>query len=305
MALKKQIDSIFIWILFLTSALFAVGSNLAGFGLDSEGNNLAAFLAIALPFFAVLSHAACVLGAKRALFFLLLSFFTGFIFEAAAVNFGLISGGSYSYDMAGSVFAGVPLSIPVFWFVFIYTVYGLMNAVIIYKQGKTPVYNNGSLKYLLSLIFINAFLIMIIDLIMDPVMIAWGEWSWQGGGLYFDIPAENFLGWLAIGLIAGGIFRTYEYYFPANRNIIDKNVHLIPVLGYFTVILSFTYFAFALALYSLAAASIFLYLPTIILLLKITGNLSLTDAKIKPAIILPIQKTFKQTKIPQPLPRQK
>jgi bisanhydrobacterioruberin hydratase len=295
-----MINTKIVWALFVLSALFAVGGNLAGFGLDSDGNNLAAFLAIALPFLAVLSHAYYVLGAKRAVFFLFLSFFTGFVFEAIAVNFGLITGGSYTYDMPGPALAGVPLSIPVFWFVFIYSAYGLINAAVIYYGGSLPNKETGNYPFLLYLITLNAILVMMIDLVMDPVMISWGEWTWQGGGWYFDIPAENFLGWLAIGLIAGGIFRTYEYYHP-KINSAEKNIHLIPVLGYFTVIFFFTYFAYALTFYSLAVASILIYIPIIIASLKLTGKFSFPGE----SFTIQRQDIPKLEKITQTLPKQK
>jgi uncharacterized membrane protein len=295
-----MINTKIVWVLFVLSALFAVGGNLAGFGLNSDGNDIASLLAIALPFLAVLSHAIYVLGAKRAMFFLFISFFTGFIFEAAAVNFGLITGGSYTYDMAGPALAGVPLSIPVFWFVFIYSAYGLINAAIIYRGGVLPNKEACNYPFLLYLITLNAILVMMIDLVMDPVMISWGEWSWQGGGWYFDIPAENFLGWLAIGLIAGGIFRMYEYYYP-KINLTEKNIHLIPVLGYFTVILFFTYSAFNLGFYYLALASLFIYLPIIIASLKLTSKLSLSIKSFD----IQFQNNPKLAETPQPLPKQK
>ena len=40
------------------------------------------------------------------------------------------------------------------------------------------------------------------DLLMDPMMVAWGMWVWDHPGAYFGIPWGNFLGWLLVaGLI--------------------------------------------------------------------------------------------------------
>ena len=33
------------------------------------------------------------------------------------------------------------------------------------------------------------------DVIMDPIMVAGGNWVWEKGGAYFGIPLQNFWGW--------------------------------------------------------------------------------------------------------------
>ena len=302
-----SINSRIVWALFFISVLIAVGSNLAGIGFNATDNNLIIFSAFAFPFIAVLSHSIYILGIKRALFFLFLSAATGTVFETIGVNFGLITGGTYAYNMAGPTLAGVPLVIPMFWFVFIYSAYGLVNATIAYKNRPMPSPIKGGLKYLFLLIITDAILITVIDLIMDPVMVAWGEWSWTGGGLYYDIPTENFLGWLTIGLIVSGVFRTFEYYYPNQKNIEDKRIHLIPVLGYFTIIFSFTLFSFSASIYSLTLLSIIFYFPLIIILLFSAGKISLAAVNTKPqkVDIFPGQLEPERAKNYQSLPKDK
>jgi lycopene beta-cyclase len=40
------------------------------------------------------------------------------------------------------------------------------------------------------------------DLFLDPQMVGWGFWVWEGTGAYFGIPLVNFLGWFLVsGLI--------------------------------------------------------------------------------------------------------
>jgi putative membrane protein len=39
------------------------------------------------------------------------------------------------------------------------------------------------------------------DVFLDPRMARDGFWSWPGGGRYEDVPASNFAGWLATGLV--------------------------------------------------------------------------------------------------------
>jgi uncharacterized membrane protein len=296
-----------VWALFFISVLTAVASNLLGAGFNTTENNLIVFSAFAFPFIAVLSHAIYILGIKRALFFLFLSAVTGTVFETIGVNFGLITGGTYTYNMAGPALAGVPLVIPMFWFVFIYSAYGLVNAIIAYRNGALPSPKTDGLKFLFLLILIDAILITMIDLIMDPVMVAWSEWSWTGGGIYYDIPTENFLGWFTIGLIVSGLFRTYEYYYPNKISIDNKRIHLIPVLGYFTIIFSFTLFSFTASIYSLTQLSIILYLPLIIVLLIIAGKISLAavNTESQKDDIFPGQLEPERAKNYQSLPKDK
>ena len=39
------------------------------------------------------------------------------------------------------------------------------------------------------------------DVFLDPRMAREGYWTWPGGGRYEGIPASNFAGWFAIGLV--------------------------------------------------------------------------------------------------------
>lgn len=40
------------------------------------------------------------------------------------------------------------------------------------------------------------------DLFLDPQMVLWRFWEWKRKGVYFGIPAINFLGWFACGFVA-------------------------------------------------------------------------------------------------------
>jgi uncharacterized membrane protein len=48
-----------------------------------------------------------------------------------------------------------------------------------------------------------------LDLIVDPVMVALGTWSWSGGGSYYGIPLWNYEGWIEIPTV---IFVLYSVY---------------------------------------------------------------------------------------------
>lgn len=269
---NKFLNEKLIWGLFFISALFAVVSNLSGAGLGSTENGLILLFAFVLPFLAVYAHAFYALGGGRSLFFLILSASIGLIFEIVGVNFGTAFGNSYSYAMSGPDIAGVPLIIPLFWFVFIYTAYGSVNALIKIKGGGIPAAPMDKIKSLVFLVLSEAALVTIIDLIMDPVMVSRGEWTWGGGGPYFNIPTENFLGWFLISLLVTGIYRTFEYYYPGGGRKNEGSVIYIPLFGLTTIYISFILYAFMIPLWSLGLLSVFLYLPLVFFLLNAVGN---------------------------------
>ncbi|MFH0891561.1 MAG: carotenoid biosynthesis protein [Candidatus Falkowbacteria bacterium] len=268
----KLLNQKLIWGLFFISIPFALAGNLSGLGFGSTENKLALSCAFILPFLAVYAHSLYSLGAGRSLFFLGLSFFTGLAFEVVGVNFGTAFGSFYSYAMPGPAIAGVPLVIPLFWFVFIYTVYGSVNAFIRIKGGSLPVRTAGGLGFLSVLVLLDAFLVTAIDLVMEPVMVGWEKWTWTGTGPYFGIPTENFFGWFLVALIVSGIFRAFEYFKPGNEPDRTDRATYIPLLGLLSIYASFALYAFMIPILSLGLISVFVYLPLIFFLLNAAGN---------------------------------
>ena len=51
------------------------------------------------------------------------------------------------------------------------------------------------------------------DVFLDPRMVREGSWRWPGGGRYEGIPATNFLGWWATGIV---LFAAAELVDPAD-----------------------------------------------------------------------------------------
>jgi hypothetical protein len=48
-----------------------------------------------------------------------------------------------------------------------------------------------------------------LDLIIDPVMVAMGAWSWPGGGVYYGIPLWNYEGWIEITVVTFVCYSVY------------------------------------------------------------------------------------------------
>lgn len=48
-----------------------------------------------------------------------------------------------------------------------------------------------------------------LDLIIDPVMVAIGAWSWQVAGIYYGIPLWNYEGWIEITAVTFVFYSVY------------------------------------------------------------------------------------------------
>jgi putative membrane protein len=56
------------------------------------------------------------------------------------------------------------------------------------------------------------------DVFLDPRMAAEGYWNWPEGGRYEGVPASNFAGWFATGVVAFGLFAAVDREPPDARD---------------------------------------------------------------------------------------
>jgi putative membrane protein len=56
------------------------------------------------------------------------------------------------------------------------------------------------------------------DAYLDPRMVEEGYWRWPGGGRYEGVPASNFAGWFATGLVAFSAVAALDAAAPAERD---------------------------------------------------------------------------------------
>lgn len=125
-----------------------------------------------------------------------------------------LNSGSYFYFAKGVELFNVPLQVSLFWGNFYYLSHLLANRI--------------SKRYLY---FIDAAIMVGIDLLLDPVMVRLGAWKWKDGGAYFGIPTANFVGWFLVSLLISVLVRKVF-----KIKILDKNsfglVSLAIVLTY-------------------------------------------------------------------------
>jgi uncharacterized membrane protein len=282
------------------------------------------------PAVIVFSHMFYILGIKRGIFFVSLSSLTGLLFEIIGTKFGHLVGAGYVYNenIYDTIIFSVPLLIPIYWTVFIYTAYSITNSFLLWKNKNKPshiavlenketeiqrykaqvtrIQTNYKSKitnyknyvwnliivswrlfvslYLVSwkfitnipffkksiikLILLDALVVLSIDLFMEPILVHFNHWLWQGSGFYYNIPTINFIGWFLVALIVSSIFRTFEYYSPIVQQKLHHSVYLIPLIGYVSLYSIFFVMAFKIQYLNLIRINTFIMLPIILLNLK-------------------------------------
>lgn len=220
---------------------------------------------LTIPVIGTVLHAAWTLGLSRGIFFLTLASSVGFIFEVLGLTYGIVFGGSYYYNPGTYSLLGVPLTVIIYWAIFIYTGYCITNSFLYWLNLKKPMVTKNKLSKLVTLIILDGLIVVSIDLFMDPLMVAEGIWSWILGGGYFGVPLGNFLGWFIVSIISCGIYRIYEYYHPLTKTSIHQSVYFIPVIGYAMLYILFLVTSIGYQMYLLSFIGTVVMLPTILI----------------------------------------
>jgi len=138
-------------------------------------------------------------GWGRALRLLALVFGVSLLFESVGVVTGWVYGPYHYTNKLGPLFLGlVPYLIPVAWFMMSYPSFVIADRLVPSDWKRW--------QRLLSVAAVGGLVMTAWDLIMDPVMVASGNWVWDTNGIYFGIPLQNFWGWWLT------IFTTFALY---------------------------------------------------------------------------------------------
>lgn len=101
---------------------------------------------------------------------------------------------SYGLELGPMLFGLVPLGLPVFYFPILLNSYLL--ALLFLGETSLP------RRFALTLA-----IVITLDLILDPGAVALGFWGWDSPGVYYGVPAVNYLGWLLSGSVAIAILQ--------------------------------------------------------------------------------------------------
>lgn len=236
-------------------------------GRGSLPGAVAEFLRYALPVAPMLAFATRTLGARRGPALIVLAMAAGLAAEAHGVRGGGLFGGRYVYHGVGPVFLGVPMVVLLFWAVFIHAGYSLTNSFLCWlgvekpaRRARSDVREIGAgqresrgLALLPALVLADALAVVAIDVLLDPLLVRGGLWSWPDGGEHFGVPVGNFLGWMAVTAAATAPFRLLEYIRPRPADC-PRWVHLIPPACYAVLCLLLTAWSLRLGFVGLALA---------------------------------------------------
>ena len=158
----------------------------------------------------VVWHAVLTKGWKRSLLMFALSFLVAFIAEALGVNFGLVFG-LYHYTPAlGISLFGVPLLAALAWEPIVYAAFCLSEMLASRRENLQN--RSTRLTSTLWMAAIGALATTAWDLMIDPIAVSQGWWTWTHGGAYVPyvangVPISNFLGWLLVAFVINLVYR--------------------------------------------------------------------------------------------------
>ena len=162
--------------------------------------------ALMVQFVAVLTIVSTHAGLRWTLVALAIVAVTTWSLEEIGSHTGFPFGG-YSYtDVLQPQIGGVPLLIPLAWFMMLPSSWAVASAIL--GERRHRVY--GPAAY----IGISALAITAWDLFLDPQMVDWGFWVWENPTGYFGIPWVNYAGWILTGVLVTWFVRPYRRTLP-------------------------------------------------------------------------------------------
>ncbi|MGM0497995.1 MAG: carotenoid biosynthesis protein, partial [Bacteroidota bacterium] len=128
---------------------------------------------------------------KKSVVAVLLIAAIGFFIEVLGVSTGKVFG-AYSYsDILGPEVFNVPLIIAVNWLILVYGAYYIASYFF---------------KHSLLRLAVGGLLLVVFDLIMEPVAIELNMWTWEAGAP----PLQNYIVWFIAGLAMMSLFPLFR-----------------------------------------------------------------------------------------------
>ena len=71
----------------------------------------------------------------------------------------------------------------------------------------------------ITLLFLPSILMVLLDLILDPIAVDEKRWSWKRSGAYYGVPLLNFVGWLFTTFLILFIFQLFQSDFRVEKEV--------------------------------------------------------------------------------------
>ena len=138
-------------------------------------------------------------GWKRAIAFLAITCIAAWSCEAYGLHHSWLFGTYYYTELLGPRLAGVPLVVPLAYFMMMYPSYVITNLMVF---GHPVMTMATTLPRVAAVSLLTALVMTAWDLTNDPLMADQVKaWVWPLGGPYFNIPLQNFRGWILVVFI--------------------------------------------------------------------------------------------------------
>jgi uncharacterized membrane protein len=171
----------------------------------------------------VVLHAWKTLGTRELAVFFFIAYSIPLLYEYTdALGFGALVNCTPQYStLLGPMLLGkVPYVIPLVWSILIYCSFTMTN-IIFNRLRTTPKSGEAvSWQWLLKTIamgIIAGLSMAALDLLIDPVMVAMGAWSWSSAGPYYGIPLWNYEGWIEITAVSFVLYSIYLLVIKKNQ----------------------------------------------------------------------------------------
>ncbi|MEJ5300519.1 MAG: carotenoid biosynthesis protein [Thermodesulforhabdaceae bacterium] len=183
--------------------------------------------------------ASLFFGVKRTLAFIPLGYSVAWVSEWCSTHYG-IPYGFYRYipDTIHKELwvGGVPFMDSLSYVFLSYAAYG--TTFFLFLRYKLPIESFSSWRFT----FLGAFLLIVLDIIIDPVALRGDEWflgkiyEYPSGGIYFGVPLSNFGGWFLVGIV---LMRFLQWFGKPRLAFPPRNSGLFLAVGLYIAVLIF------------------------------------------------------------------
>ena len=160
--------------------------------------------------------------ARDRLGFFVLVFVISWAAEYSGIRWGHPFGQRYRYHAAVAPMlpGNVPLFVPLAWFVLAAAPLALLRGLPLPSNSRRRGLRRLVLTAGLCALFLPGW-----DLLLEPLSVSAGLWTWEQGGACFGAPFQNFVGWFLVGFAAYlayfGVVSSHEPAFAAPRRAFE------------------------------------------------------------------------------------
>lgn len=129
---------------------------------------------------------------RRILLFFVLTYIATFFAEWLGVHTNWLFGNYYYGHTMGRKLWGIPLIMGITWF------------LLVYSAGVAMQWSR--IKNALLRIVIGSMLLVLLDMLIEPVAMKFDYWHWTNG-----VPAKNYLGWLLVSALMLLVFELFRF----------------------------------------------------------------------------------------------